>query len=141
MTSLIDDAWDALVLHGNTSSPEDLSDAAGKLVPSSMEFPDAGPAIPAGEALISALKSAAEPSSQALMEVIGLTHTTFEFSVYLRRYGTGELGTLISGADLHERMRTVGKEPELQQLKEFIENTIHRLNAREDPLAIRNSMR
>ena len=84
----------------NPSELNDWSERVGALVPDSEADPEAGAAIPAGEAILAVLSMANEPNQKNTAEAIEAAYTAVEMQEYLLGEASGRLGGSKTAADV-----------------------------------------
>ena len=104
----------------------ELVDEVDAAVPGSQNEPEAGPAIPAGEAVICAVQTCADPTSDNTYEALLAAYTAVEMAEFLRLYPANGPG----GRDAptyEEGIARVRKTRELLSFLEFVRVCFERL--------------
>jgi hypothetical protein len=119
---------------------EELIAEVNAAVPGSQEEPEAGPAIPAGEAVISAVQTCADPTSDNSYEALLAAYTAVEMAEFLRLYPANGPG----GRDAptyEEGVTRVRRSPELLSYLDFVTKCFERLEGGLAPSEFHSSLK
>lgn len=137
LRSALDRCWN-VVIKGNSINVnwDELEGEAEEAAPGSQEEPTAGPAIPAGEAVLCAIDTVRNPTVENSCEAELAAYTTVEMSVFLKMYPP-ESSTAVSGAEYDLMMAKVHKSAQIEAFKLFLHDLCEAVRLGTDVLQIR----
>jgi hypothetical protein len=106
-------------------------------VPNADIDPYAGPAIPAGEAVLAALGTIGEPTPARVEEVVVLGFTAYEMDVYIRSPDSAVEGGQKLGAEVQSLLKKVGLTDVMQGYLGFVGQLLAEAHIR-TPLELRS---
>jgi hypothetical protein len=117
---------------------KEVLDEINTAVPSSDQEPLAGPAIPAGEAVICAIQTASDPTSGNAYDTLLAGYTAVEMAEYLQ-LNPSDLtsGTLMEGAAYEEKMARVRQTRNVLSFVEYVGRCLKYLEANPSPSKFR----
>jgi hypothetical protein len=129
LAGMLDKCWQILMGKTANFNWEEISEAAQEMVPTSMDEPEAGPAIPAGETALNALEATIQPTPEKAYQAIMSAYTTVEMSSFLSMYPPDQDSAAIDGEGLDSRMRKVYESDAVTQFKQFLDKLVSRAEA------------
>ena len=138
LTSTLDECW-RVVLKGSSINVnwDVILQEAEEAVPTSMDEPEAGPAIPAGEAALCALDATIESTPENTYEAISAAYTAVEMSSFLSMYPPDQDHGSIDVKELNARMKKVCETAVVIEFNRFLDQLIARVEAGAGPAEIR----
>jgi len=114
--------WD-LIQNDTHSLSNELLQKVQSVLPDSETDSEAGPAIPAGEAVLCALATVSEPTTDRLFNAILSAYTAVEMAAYLKEYPT-DGSVAVKQAQMEERQDKIRNSPEISKFIALIQRLV-----------------